>query len=136
MFYARPRRTTEVTNNTREKWLSAMGLPTMTSRVQKGQYRPRGVGSRDHGVLTQGDKRHRCVCGVSSTAFKAHRRPKKHSSPGVPRNRHSFYRCFLLVLGEGLKQLPVDISSSPPSQTRKLIKAETTPPSGFHATSL
>ena len=32
-----------------------------------------------------------CVCGVSSTAFKARRWPKKHSSPGVPRNRHSCY---------------------------------------------
>ena len=56
---------------------------------------PLGVEAGTTVFFTQGDKRHRCVCvcvcGVSSTAFKAHRRPKKHSSPGVPRNRHSCY---------------------------------------------
>ena len=67
---------------------------------------PRGVG-RDHRFFTQGDKRHRCVCGVGSTASKAHRRPKNHSSPEVPRIVHSCYtwigvdkprRSFIVLL--------------------------------------
>ena len=41
MFYDRPCWTDEVTNNTREKRPSVMGLP-VTSRAQEGQY-PLGV---------------------------------------------------------------------------------------------
>ena len=56
---------------------------------------PWGVG-RGHRLFTQRGKINRCVCGVSSTAFKAHRRPKTHSSPGVPRNRGSWHNALAL----------------------------------------
>ena len=35
-----------------------------------------------------------CECTVGSSAFKTHRRPKKHSSPEVPRIGHS---CYTLI---------------------------------------
>ena len=78
----RPRRTAEaeVTNNTREKRRSVMGLP-MPSRAQEGQY-PLGVQAGAIGFHTRIQKTSVCVwCEyVSSTAFKAHRRLKKHSA--------------------------------------------------------
>ena len=73
--------------------------------------------SWDHRFFfTQGDKRHRCACGVSSTAFKAHRRPHKHSSPGVPRIRHSFYRNARNTTGRFCPPFPASGQIKNPQQ--------------------
>ena len=41
------------------------------------------------------DKTSVCGCTVGSSAFKTHRRPKKHSSSEVPRSGHSCYRILI-----------------------------------------
>ena len=63
----------------------------MTARVQEGPI-PRGGVVQGPPVFTpRRDKTSVCGCTVGSSAFKTHRRPKKHSSPEVPRIGHSCY---------------------------------------------
>ena len=65
----------------------------MTARAQEGQC-PAGVLCRDHRFFTpRRQKTSVCGCSVGSSAYKTHRRPKKHSSPEVPRIGHSCYTC-------------------------------------------
>ena len=48
--------------------------------------------TQDPGPKTEADKEIGvCVCVVWVARIYAHRRPQKHSSPGVPRNMHSCY---------------------------------------------
>ena len=56
---------------------------------------PRGGVEQGPPVFTpRRDKTAVCGCTVGSSAFKTHRRPKKHSSPEVPRIGHSCYITF------------------------------------------
>ena len=65
----------------------------MTARAQEGPM-PRGGVVQGPPVFTPTPRREKtsvCGCTVGSRAFKTHRRPKKHSSPEVPKIGHSYY---------------------------------------------
>ena len=74
----------------------------MTARVQEGPMPRLGVVQGPPVFTPRRDKTSVCGCTVGSSAFKTHRRPKKLSSPEVPRSGHScsaLYRALRRMAG-------------------------------------